>query len=122
MLNEILCRTDSIYRAYSDGQGICIKTHTYLEGDPINFRYVMEDDKFSKLVTPPVFTEWMANCTGDLVKAAPAIEALAKIYGVVWDREDLALVLRFRRNEMSVGKAIMRLQQAVAVISALGPM
>ncbi|MBQ8893990.1 MAG: hypothetical protein IJ043_06225 [Clostridia bacterium] len=121
MLTTISKQLDTLYRGYGDGLGLSIQTHMYLEGDPINFRFYQEDSKFSRLVTPPVFSEWMAWCTGDWKKAAPAIEALAKPYGVSWDNENGVLYLRFRRNEMTIAQAILRLQQAVAVVCALGP-
>ncbi len=121
MLNEINAQLDTLFRAYDDGSALGIWTHMYLEGEPINFRFYQQDDKHSRLVTCPAFSEWMAWCTGDWKKAAPAIEALAKPYGVAWDNENGALFLQFRRNEMTVAQAIMRLQQAVAVVCALGP-
>lgn len=120
MLKEINKQLDSLYRTYELSNGIGIWTHIYLEGQPINFRFEQEDGKFSRLVTTGNFSEWMAWATGDWKKAAPVIEALAKPYGVAWDNENGALYLRFRRNEMSIAQAILRLQQAVCVISALG--
>lgn len=121
MLKEINGQLDELYRAYADSPGIGIWTHMYLEGDPINFRFYQEDRKVSRLVTGPGFSEWMAWRTGNWKQAAPVIEALARPYGVSWDNENGALYLRFRRNEMTVAQAIMRLQQATAVICALGP-
>lgn len=121
MLKEIDRQLDTLYRAYEDRSETRIWTHMYLEGDPINFRFYQEDDKFSRLTTDPAFSQWMAWCTGDWKKAASAIEALAKPYGVTWDNDAGILQLRFRRNEMTVAQAVVRLQQAVAVISALGP-
>lgn len=121
MLNEINEQLDTLYRAYADGSAIGIWTHMYLEGDPVNFRFYQEDDKFSRLVTGPGFSEWMAWCTGDWKKAAPTIETIAKPYGVAWDNENGALFLRFHRNEMTIAQAILRLQQAVAIVCALGP-
>lgn len=121
MLKEINGQLDELYRAYADSPGIGIWTHMYLEGDPINFRFYQEDRKVSRLVTGPGFSEWMAWRTGNWKQAAPVIEALARPYGVAWDNENGALYLRFRRNEMTVAQAIMRLQQATAVICALGP-
>ena len=121
MLNEINEQLDTLYRAYEDGSGIGIWTHMYLEGEPVNFRFYQEDDKISRLATGPNFSEWMAFSTGNWKEAAPAIEALARPYGVAWDNENGMLFLRFRRNEMTVSQAVLRLQQAVAVICALGP-
>ncbi len=121
MLNEISNQLDSFCRAYKDGADIGIWTHMYLEGDPINFRFHQEDNKFSTLTTGASFSEWMAYCTGNWKKASPTIHAIADIYGVVWDDENGSLSIRFRRNEMSIAQAVMRLQQAVAVICTLGP-
>lgn len=121
MLKEINGQLDTLYRAYEDGTDMGVWTHMYLDGDPVNFRFCQEDDKFSRLSTGPNFSEWIASATGNWKAAAPVIEVLAKPYGVGWDNENGALYLRFRRNEMTVAQAVLRLQQAVAVISALGP-
>ena len=121
MLKEIDKQLDTLYRAYDDGAALGIRTHMRLEGEPMNFRFYREDEKYARLVTAPGFAEWMAWCTGNWKKAAPMIEALAKPYGVAWDNENGALFLRFRRNEMTMAQAVMRLQQAAAVVCALGP-
>ncbi len=121
MLKEIAEQLDDLYRAYSDGCDIGIWSHMYLDGTPINFRFYQEDSKVCRLVTGTAFSDWMAWCTGDWEKASRDIEALAKPYGATWDNEKGELSLRFRRNEMSVAEALIRLLQAVAVISALGP-
>lgn len=121
MLNEISKQLDTLYAACDHGDFVGISTHMTLSGDPMNFRFYREDDKFSRLVTTPNFSEWMACATGNWKEAAPTIEALAAPYGVKWDNENGALYLRFRRNELSVAQAILRLQQAVALVCALGP-
>lgn len=121
MLKEINEQLGTLYRAYDDGDAIGIWTHLYLEGDPVNFRFYQQDNKYSKLTTTSAFSEWIAWCTGDWKKASPTIIEIAKIYGVEWDNENGVLFLRFRRNEMTIAQAVMRLQQAVAVICALGP-
>ena len=60
MLNEIDRQLDTLYRAYEDGTCPGIWTHLYLEGTPINFRFYQEDTKFSRIVTGPNFSEWVA--------------------------------------------------------------
>lgn len=120
MLREIDRQLDTLYRAYEDGAYLGIRTHMYLDGTPVNFRFYQQDDKISRLVTGPNFSEWMACCAGGWKAAASAIEALAKPYGVTWDSENGSLILQFRRNEMTIAQAVMRLQQATAVICALG--
>ena len=121
MLKEIDKQLESLYRGYDDGASLGIWTHMRLEGEPINFRFYQEDDKYARLVTNANFAEWMACYTGNWKKASPMIEALARPYGVVWDNENGALYLRFRRNEMTMAEAVMHMQQAAAVVSALGP-
>ena len=119
MLKEISEQLDTMYRVSENGSELNIWTHMSLDGDPINFRFVQIDDKFSRIFTTPNFSEWMACCTGDWKKAAPDIEKLARLYGVEWDNENGVLFLQFRRNEMTIAQGIMRLQQAVAVICQL---
>ena len=120
MLKEIDKQLETLYRGYDAGTTLGIRTHMRLEGEPMNFLFYQEDEKYARLVTCSNFSEWMAWCTGNWKKAAPMIEALAKPYGVAWDNENGALFLRFRRNEMTMAEAVMRLQQAAAVVCALG--
>ena len=119
MLKEIEKQLDTLYRGYADGSELGIRTHMYLEGEPVNFRFYQEDEKYARLVTTPGFSNWMAWCTGDWKKAEPVIDQLARPYGAAWDAASGVLYLRFRRNEMTLAQAVMRLQQAVAVVSAL---
>ncbi|MBQ4037028.1 MAG: hypothetical protein IJC84_02765 [Clostridia bacterium] len=121
MLKEIREQLDTMFCAYEDRGALDVWTHMTIEGDPINFRFYQEDNKYARLVTPPCFSEWMAYSTGCWSRAASTIEALAEPYGVSWDNENGALYIRFRRNEMSVAEAIMRLQQAVSLVCELGP-
>lgn len=119
ILTDISNQLDKLYRVYETYEGIGIGTYVHLEGDPINFLFFQEDDKYARIVTNRNFSEWMAWCTDGWTKAAPAIERLAAPYGVQWDNDQGALFIRFRRNEMTIAQAILRLQQAVSVISAL---
>lgn len=119
MLTDIKQQLGTLYSVYDAGTCLGIRTYIYLDGEPVNFLFYQEDSKYARLVTGPNFSQWMACCTGDWKKAAPTIEKLAAFYGAAWDTELGALVLRFRRNEMTVAQAVLRMQQAVAVICAL---
>ena len=121
MLNDFSNQLDTLFRPYDSGDLTTIGTHMRLSGDPMNFIFIQEDDKFSRLTTTANFAQWMACATGDWKKAATTIEALAAPYGVKWDNENGALYLRFRRNELSIAQAILRMQQAAAVVCALSP-
>lgn len=119
ILEDISNQLDKLYRTYALADGIGIQTHISFEGEHIHFRYQQEDEKYARIATDRNFSEWMAWCTGSWRAAAPIIEQLAKPYGVQWDNENGALFIRFRRNELTVAQAVLRLQQAVFVIGAL---
>jgi len=120
-LQEIKTQLEGLYRTYPARDCISINTHIFFEGEPVPFLFYQEDDKYSRIVTHRNFSEWVAWSTGAWKKAAPVIQRLAQPYGVQWDNENGALYIRFRRNELTVAQAILRLQQAVFVIGSLGP-
>jgi hypothetical protein len=120
ILEDISNQLDSLFCTYDALGGISIGTSISFEGDPTNFLFQQEDDKYARITTNRNFSEWMADCTSGWMKAAPRIEELAKPYGVQWDNENGALFIRFRRNEMSVAEAVMRLYRAVSVVGSLG--
>ena len=120
MLQEI---NDQLEKLYCTGEywgKVSIGTWYRIEGDPINFYFTLEDDKYARITTNQNFSEWIAWCTCGWRKATPTIERLAAMYAVQWDPEDGVLFIRFRRNEMTLAQAIMRLQQAVFVVGSLG--
>lgn len=119
ILQEIDRQMEKLYSTFETHEGICIATGIRYEGDAINFLFSQEDDKYARISTNRNFSEWIAWCTNGWTKAAPKIEKLAAIYGVRWDNEEGKLYIRFRRNEMTVAQAVLRLQQAVALIGAL---
>ena len=120
ILQDINRRMEMLYRTFDSYEGIGIVTGITYEGDPVNFQFCQEDDKYARITTNRNFSEWMEWCTGDWQAAAPKIERLAAPYGVQWDSEEGKLFIRFRRNEMTLAQAVLRLQQAVAVVGALG--
>ena len=120
IIRDIDRQMENLYSTYENSDGINIVTGITVEGDPVNFLFQQEDDKYSRLATNRNFFEWMAWCTGDLRKAAPKIEKIAAIYGVQWDAVAGRLYIRFRRNEMTLAQAVLRLQQAVSVVGAMG--
>lgn len=119
ILADISRQLDTLYGTSDLAEGIRIGTHISFEGERMNFLFRQEDEKYSRITTNRNFSEWMAWCTGSWRAAAPMIEQLAKPYGVQWDNDEGALFIRFRRNEMTVAQAVLRLQQAVFVIGAL---
>ena len=121
MLHKINEQLEKLYCTYELNDAVSIGTWYTIEGDPVNFYFTRETDKYVQITTNEAFSEWIASCTGDRRKAAPTIERLANMYAVQWDPEKGRLFIRFRRNEMTLAQAIMRLQQAVFVVGSLGP-
>lgn len=119
ILEHIDQQLEKLYCTSQLSDSISIGTWYYIEGDPINFQYYQEDEKFSRIVTNRNFSEWIAWHTDGWRKAAPVIRKIVEPYGVQWDNEDGRLYIRFHRNEMTLAQAIMRLQQAVFVIGAI---
>ena len=119
-LQRINEQLDQLYRTNEAWGTMSIATWYRLEGDAMNFQFTLEDDKYARITTNRNFSEYIAWSTGDWKKAKDVIEKLASIYAVSWDPVNGALFIRFRRNEMTLAQAIMRLQQAVFVIGSLG--
>lgn len=121
ILQQIHERLETLYCTQELPDAVRIATWYTIEGTPIHFHFTQEDDKYARLTTNRDFSEWLANCTGSWIKATPVITRLAGMYGVQWDPADGCLFIRFRRNEMTLAQAILRLQQAVFVVGSLGP-
>lgn len=118
ILEDINEQLDRLYDTYALRDSISIATGYTIEGDPINFLFHQEDDKYACITTNDNFSEWMAWSTDGWCAKAPMIERLARPYGVRWDIENGRLFIRFRRNEMSIAQAVLRLQQAVFIIGS----
>ena len=119
ILEEINRQLSRLYCTNDLSDSISIGTWYTIEGDPINFHFYQEDDKYSRITTNENFSQWMACCTNGWSEKAPVIEQFAGLYGVKWDNNKGQLYIRFRRNEMSIAQAVMRLQQAVFVIGSM---
>lgn len=120
ILKDIDKQLEKLYRTYENYNGTVIATGISYEGNPVNFLFNEEDDKYSCISTSNNFSEWMAWRTNGWIKASARIEKIAIVYGVHWDNEKGSLYIRFRRNEMSLAEAVIRLQQAVAVVGSIG--
>ena len=118
ILKDIEKQLGNLYCTCVESDAIRIGTWYTIEGDPINFLFSQEDEKYSVIRTNDNFSEWMAWNTDGWSRKASIIEEIAAYYDVRWDNEHGRLFIRFRRNEMTVAQAIMRLLQAVFVIAA----
>ena len=119
LLQEIDKQLSKLYSTHELRDCISIGTGYTIEGDPINFLFYQEDEKYSFITTNERFSEWMAWITDGWRSKASIIERYAVVYGVHWDNDKGRLFIRFRRNEMTLAQGIMRLQQAVFLIASL---
>lgn len=113
-LEEVKNQLDTLFDT-SDGNGYTtIDPHINYQGDKITFRFYLEDDKYSRIELSPDTSEILAYCAGG--NSAEAIMSkLSKPYNVEYDREKCVLFIRFRRNEMTLAEAVLRLEQATLV-------
>jgi hypothetical protein len=119
ILRDINAQLTKLYYIYESSNSIHIATWYRIDGAPINFHFYQEDGKYSRITTNDHFTEWMTCYPDGLDKAAPLIERLAATYGVHWDLENKNLFIQFRRNEMTLAQAVMRLLQAVYLVGSI---
>lgn len=119
-LEKVSIALDSLYATRDYRDSTVIRPHLFFEGDGMTFLFHLESEKYAQIRLSPNFAEWMAWCTDSWKKAAPKITQLAEPYGVQWDNEEGLLFIRFRRNEMTVSEAVLRLHQAALVVGSLG--
>lgn len=119
-LEQVSNALDELYSTWDYFDSTIIHPKLYFDGDGMTFLFRLESDKYAEIRLSPNFAEWMAYATNGWKKAAPRIEQLAAPYGVSWDNEAGVLYIRFRRNEMTVAQAVLRLHQAALVVGSLG--
>lgn len=119
-LEQVSNALDELYSTRDYIDSTIIYPSLYFDGDGMTFLFRLESDKYAEIRLSPNFAEWMAYCTNGWKKAAPTIEQLAAPYGVQWDNDEGVLFLRFRRNEMTVSQAVLRLHQAALAVGSLG--
>lgn len=102
----------------ADGYTI-IDPHIRFDSDKITFRFYLEDEKYSKIELSPNSREIIGYLIGNRESFSDTIEALASRYHVTWDKYTHLLFIRFRRNEMALSQAVMRLTQATQAIISL---
>lgn len=121
-LDTVSKALDGLYSTRDHIDSTIIYPGLSFDGDGMTFLFRLESDKYAELRLSPNFAEWMAYCTNGWKQAAPAIAQLAAPYGVQWDNEEGVLYIRFRRNEMTVSQAVLRLHQAALVVGSWGYM
>jgi hypothetical protein len=116
ILIDVIDQIDMLYSTRDLHDSIQIATGYRIDGAPINFHFYQEDEKYAYITTNAHFTDWLSCYPDGLSNAAPLIEQLASLYDVHWDCDHGRLVIRFRRNEITLAQAVMRLLQAVFLV------
>ena len=119
-LKEVNHRLNSWPDTQNSPDGIIIHPEIFFDGEEICFLFTQKEDKCARIQTTANLGERLACCTNDWKKATPIIQDLIRPYGVNWDENQGVLFLQFRRNEMSITQAVMRMIQAVFVVGSLG--
>ena len=121
MLNEIEKYVgENLFRAYPAGNQTRISSGIHMGGDGMPCRISFEEDKYCRLSTVNPFDEWMACALRDgWNSATEQIREIAGHFGVQWDEREGCLFIRFRRNEMSITQAMIRLHTAMRIIGQM---
>ena len=91
-----------------------------LDGDGIKYYFYLIDDRVMRIETDEVFEAWFEQITyNEREKYWDYVKAINKRFGTEWDEENKTIFISFRRNELSIPKALTRLHQAVLLLSGL---
>ena len=121
-LEQVSNALDKLYSTRAYTNSTIIHPGLSFDGDGMTFLFRLESDKYAQIRLSPNFSEWMAYCTDGWKAVAPQIEQLAAPYGVQWDNDEGVLFIRFRRNEITISEAVLRLHQAALVVGSWGYM
>ena len=111
---------ENLFNAYSWAGQTRITSGVRKDGDGMPCRICFEEDKYCRLSTVNPFDEWMACAVRDgWLAATPQIREIASHFGVQWDEKEGSLFIRFRRNEMSITQALIRLNTAMRIVCEL---
>ena len=121
MLNEIENYVrENLFQAYPVGNQTHISSGVRMDCDGMPCRIRFEEDKYCRISTVTPFDEWMAFVLYDGWNSATGqIREIAGHFGVQWDEKEGCLFIRFRRNEMSITQAMIRLHTAMRIIGQM---
>ena len=109
---ELLFETQNM-----EERGQYIQTYLFLDGESTGL-YYNTDGKQIELKTDGNFSEslWLFY---EYEKYLPYIEKICDRLGLSWDGEKGVLSLRFRRNDMTLSEAVMRMEEGIFALYSL---
>ena len=113
-------RFESTLARLYDVRGDRIITGTFWDGDSCNMIFQIKEDKYIEISSDENFEAFTEDVF--IENAEDYTEYVKKInkrYGTEWDEDKRRLYIRFRRNDMSISEAVMRLHGAMMLIAAL---
>lgn len=113
-------RFESTLARLYDVRGDRIITGTFWDGDSCTMIFKIKEDKYTEISSDENFEAFTEDVF--IENAEDYKEYVKKInnrYGTEWDEDKRRLYIRFRRNDMSISEAVMRLHGAMMLIAAL---
>ena len=111
---------ESLFQAHAHAGYTQISSGVRFDGDSMPCRIFFEEDKYCRITSANPFDEWLAFTLRDgWMVATPQIQEIANHFGVQWDEKEGCLFIRFRRNELSITQALIRLHTAMRIIGEL---
>ena len=105
----------TLYFSTSNDDIVLINPNIILDGDGINFYYKMIDSHNAKLSTSSKDNQIICDVINNYDKYKDYIDKINSRFNTTIDFDNLTLSIEFRRNEITLTDAIMRLTQAVYI-------
>ncbi len=97
----------------------CERAHIYtgifFDGESAGIYYEEPDSHTVRLTADESFDEWLGYITFGAENYKDELLLVADRCGVSWDSEKCKLYITFRRNDMSLSEALMRLSKAMMI-------
>ena len=119
MLNSVKNTLEKLYSVEKINDTIYINPNIMIDGDGVFFTFVYNEDKNCTIKTSKQNNEYLEYLFDDYDRNLRYIDKINQRLKTEFDDENLVISITFRRNEMSLTKAIMNLTQAVYFYSSL---
>ena len=119
MLNSVKNTLEKLYSVKKIDDTIYINPNIMIDGDGVLFTFAYDENKNCTIKTSKQNNEYLEYLFDDYDRNLRYIDKINQRLKTEFDDENLVISITFRRNEMSLTKAIMNLTQAVYFYSSL---
>ena len=113
-LNRLL---NGLFDTRDGGDCVFISPWIHFDGEGTVFRFTMEDRHTCRIETDRNFTDWFGYITLDWEDYREEIAMVTTRFGTEWDATRGVLSISFRRNEMPLAEALLKLEQCMLILS-----